>query len=89
MAFDLWYLFVEQVFGGFHLAVFGIAFVFLIIMMMGGVSILTNLWYNTVFIGVMYMGYGPRLIPAMFFMIALFYAIMQAKGFFQRSGGDY
>lgn len=86
---DLWGLFVENVFGSFHLAVFGICALMLIILMIGGVSILTNLYFNGIFISIMYLGYGPRLLAVLMFVSLIAWALMQFKGFIDRSGGNY
>jgi hypothetical protein len=82
-------LFVENIFGSFHLAVFGLVGLMLIILMIGGVSILTNLYYNAIFITVMYLGYGPRLLAVLLFVAMITWTLLQFKGFVDRSAGNY
>ncbi|MCK9370013.1 hypothetical protein M0R04_08930 [Candidatus Dojkabacteria bacterium] len=86
---DLWAFLVEGVFGGFHMTVAGLAGLFLIILMIGGVSLLTAMWYDAIFGTVMYMGYGTRLVPALVLLLLLVWFFLQFKGFIDRSGGNY
>lgn len=86
---DLWNLFVENVFGGFHMAVGGMGGILLVILILGGVSLLTAMWYDGIFFAVMYMGYGPRIIPAVIFIALMVWFFLQLKGFIDRSGGNY
>jgi hypothetical protein len=86
---DLWTLFVENVFGSYHLAVFGLCGLILIILMIGGVSLLTNLYFNVIFLGVMYLGYGQRLIMVLISILLITWTLLQLKGFIDRSGGNY
>jgi hypothetical protein len=75
---DLWMLLVEYVWGGFYAAIFGMAMIFLVILMMGGVSIFTALWFCGIFLFVMFLGNGVWLIvlPVSILIIYMF-----VKGF--------
>lgn len=86
---DLWWLFVENVFGGFYLAVIGLAAIYFVILVMGGVSLLTNIYYNMIFFTIMMMGYGTRLIPALVLISLIVWFFMQLKGYIDRSAGNY
>jgi hypothetical protein len=59
---DFWTLFVENVFGGFYAAVFGLCVIFMIILMMGGVSIYTSMFFIGIFLYVMMLGNGVWII---------------------------
>jgi hypothetical protein len=71
---DLWMLLVEYVWGGFYAAIFGMAMIFLVILMMGGVSIFTALWFCGIFLFVMFLGNGVWLIvlPVSILIIYMF-----------------
>ena len=75
---DLWTLLVELTFGGFYSAVFGMAFIFLIILMMGGVSIYTAMWFCAIFLFVMFLGNGVWIIVVPISILIIF---MFVKGF--------
>jgi len=75
---DLWSLLVEYVFGGFYVAIFGMALIFLIILMMGGVSIFTALWFCAIFLFVMFLGNGVWLIVL---PVSILIIYMLVKGF--------
>jgi len=58
-AFDLWTLFVDYVFGGFWIAVIGLALMMFIIMgPLGRISIYSVIWYLLMFVLAMTLGYG-------------------------------
>lgn len=58
-ALDLWQLLVVQTFGGFWMAVFGIALlIFIIMALLGRISIYSTTWYIIMFILTMTIGYG-------------------------------
>jgi len=59
---DLWLLFVEYVFGGFYFAIFGLSAIFLVILMLGGVSIFTALWFVGIFLFAMFLGNGTWIV---------------------------
>jgi len=62
-ALDLWNLFVTFTFGNFWMAVFGIIILLFIIMaVLGRVSIYTVTWYCIMFLLAMTLGYGMVLI---------------------------
>jgi hypothetical protein len=71
---DLWLLLVEYVWGGFYTTIFGMAMIFLIILMMGGVSIFTALWFCAIFLFVMFLGNGVWLVvvPVSILIIYMF-----------------
>ena len=75
---DLWSLLVEYTFGGFYSAVFGMTFIFLLILMMGGVSIFTAMWFCAIFLFVMFLGNGVWLIVV---PISILIIYMFVKGF--------
>ena len=57
--FDLWTLFVDNVFGGFWIAVLGLSLVIFIIMgVLGRISIYSTTWYILMFVLAMTLGYG-------------------------------
>ncbi len=86
---DLWALLVENIFGSFYVAILGLAAIFLIILILGGVSFLTALWYDGIFLVVMNLGYGTRIIPALVFIALFLWFALQIKGYIERSGGNY
>ena len=58
-ALDLWTLFVQGVFGGFWMAVMGLMLVMFIIMgVLGRISIYSVTWYCIMFLLAMTLGYG-------------------------------
>jgi len=58
-ALDLWTLFVSYVFGNFFMAVVGLALLMFIIMgILGKISVYTCMWYTIMFGVVMALGYG-------------------------------
>ena len=58
-ALDFWTLFVNYVFGGFWIAVLGLTLVMFIIMgVLGRISIYSATWYCVMFIAAMSLGYG-------------------------------
>ena len=58
-ALDLWTLFVQYVFGGFWIAVIGLTLVMFVIMgILGRISIYTVTWYLIMFILAMSLGFG-------------------------------
>jgi hypothetical protein len=75
---DLWSLLVEFTFGGFYVTIFGMSIIFLLILMMGGVSIFTALWFCAVFLFVMFLGNGVWLIVV---PVSILIIYMFVKGF--------
>lgn len=58
-ALDLWTLFVHYVFGGFWIAIIGLMLVMFIIMgVLGRISIYSVTWYLVMFFFAMSLGYG-------------------------------
>lgn len=74
--FDLWTVFVVNVFGGFWLSVLGLMTIIGIIMVMGGLSILTLIYYEMIFLYAMAIGYS-NLIGIFLFGLILFWSIIQ------------
>ena len=62
MPLDFWNLFVIQVFGGFWPAVIGLMAMFFVIMMVGKVSMYSQLGFLCMFIVCMAMGYGITIV---------------------------
>jgi len=72
-ALDFFTLFVSYVFGSFWLAVLGLAFVMFVVMgVLGRISIYSTISYCLVFVFVMALGYGYILITT---LITLFWLI--------------
>lgn len=69
---DFWALFVDYVFGGFYMAVFGIAIIMAIILMMGGVSIYTIVWFLAIYLYVMFLGNGVWLVVLPIWVLILY-----------------
>jgi hypothetical protein len=59
---DFWELLVVNTFGNFYSAIFGMALIFLIILMVGGVSIYSALWFCGLYLYVMFLGNGVWLV---------------------------
>ena len=69
-ALDFFGLFVSYVFGSFWLAIIGLVFVMFVIMgVLGRVSIWTTMWYCILFIQVMALGYGYVLVTTIITLI--------------------
>jgi len=69
-ALDFFGLFVSYVFGSFWLAIIGLVFVMFVIMgVLGRVSIWTTMWYCILFIQVMALGYGYVLVTTVITLI--------------------
>jgi len=77
-ALDFFTLFVSYVFGSFWIAVLGLAFVMFIVMgVLGRISIYSTMWYCIMFIQVMALGYGYLLITTtvtLLLMIGFFFS---------------
>ena len=71
---DFWELLVSNTFGGFYSAIFALAGIFLIILMIGGVSMYTALWFCGIFLFTMFLGNGTWIIvvPISVFIIFMF-----------------
>jgi uncharacterized membrane protein len=81
MPLDYWTLFVNYVFGGFWIAVIGLAFLFFIIMgPLGKISIYTVQWYIVLFVLTMTLGYGYALVVTFLNLLILLYFISSTKG---------
>lgn len=77
-ALDLWTLFVVQVFGSFWIAVAGITLLMFIIMgVLGRISIYSCIWYSIMFVLAMGLGYGYiviNIIITVAMLVALFFS---------------
>jgi hypothetical protein len=77
-AMDLYQVFVEYIFGGFWLSVFGLSGIMFIIMgLIGGLSPLTTITYCGVFVLAMAIGYTQPLIIIPLWSMILFWTITQ------------
>jgi hypothetical protein len=77
MPLDLWTLLVEYTFGGFWLAVLGVAFLMFILMaIFGRVSRFTTQWYLMFFLLAMALGYGYNLLNVLITIGLLFFIWM-------------
>ena len=83
---DLWEVFVESIFGGFWLSVVGLAVLFTIILMMGGLSAFSIMIFNLLFILSMTMGYGYPLITIPIWTACAAWSIFQVYKFISSSG---
>jgi len=83
MDFDLWSFFVEQVFGGFWIAVFGIALlIFLIISVFGRLSKMTSMHYILMYFMVMAIGYGYKTITVLIGFAILSAMYIEIKNYY-------
>ena len=82
MYFDLWTFFVDQLFGGFWLAVFGIlAIIFLIMGVFGRMSKMTVLNYTLLFFMTMCIGFGVRWITILISFAIITWVYIEFKNF--------
>lgn len=79
MVMDLYTLFIENVFGGFWLAVIGLAAVFFLMLAMGGVSAYSIGIFVMVFALAMAIGYGNSIITVPIVIFILSWSILQIK----------
>lgn len=75
--FDLWTVFVVQVFGGFWLSILGLMVVIGLILMFGGVSYFTLFVYELVFLISMTIGFGYNMITIPLFALIVFWSVTQ------------
>lgn len=87
---DMWDLLVTYTFGGFYSAILGMSMIFLVILMMGGVSIYTALWFCAIFLFVMCLGNGVLLIVLPVSIIIIFMLVKGIAAFLEASywGGN-
>lgn len=69
---SLWTLFVIEIFGSFWAAVFGLAIIMYIILVLGGTSQDTCLTYSFIFILFMCIGYGQILLSILMTIATVF-----------------
>lgn len=74
---NLWDLFVEFCFGSFWLAVFFIALIYFILLMMAGISYYTVIIFMLFYFLAMSIGYGYPLFTAFITIFAIIYMIYQ------------
>jgi len=71
-ALDFFTLFVSYVFGSFWLAVVGLALVMFVVMgVLGRISIYSTMWYCIMFVNVMALGYGFVVITTLVNLVLL------------------
>lgn len=77
-AYDLYQVFVENVFGGFWLSVFALAGIMWIMMaIIGGISMWTSMTYNLVFVYAMALGYTNMLFLLPLWTFIIFWSLSQ------------
>ncbi len=76
-AMNLWDFFVETVFGSFWISVIGLAGIFFIILMLGGISAWTNLTYQMVFLLAMAIGYGQAIVTVPLWVALVSWSVFQ------------
>lgn len=59
---NLWDVFVENVFGTFWISIAALCGIMFIILLLGGISVWTNLTYQAIFVLAMVVGYGQAII---------------------------
>ena len=74
---NLWDLFVEYVFGDFLLSVIGLAILLVLILIMGGISIITTGIFMGSFLIAMAIGYGEPLISVPIFAVGAIFFVTQ------------
>ena len=85
---DLYSVFVESVFGGFWLSVAGLAFVMFVIMtIIGGLSMWTTLTYIGFFILTMAIGYTQPLIIIPLWSVLMIWSVIQWSRFLNQTSG--
>ena len=81
-ALDFFTLFVSYVFGSFWLAVFGLAFVIFIVMgVLGRISIFSTMWYVGIFLYTMALGYGFTLVLTIINLVIMVMFILSWKSY--------
>jgi len=88
LAPDLYGVFVESVFGGFWLSVLGLAFVMFVIMtLVGGLSMWTTLTYISFFVLAMAIGYTQPIIIIPMWSILIIWSIIQWSRWINQTSG--
>lgn len=85
--FSLWDLFVNQIAGGFLIAVLLIMMIFAIILAIGGVSLFSTLLFSGVFAFAMSLGYGQTGLTTINAIIILSYFTFELHQLIERGGG--
>lgn len=83
MLISVYDLLVNEVAGGFWLAVLMMVVVMFLILAMGRVSAWTNLTYNGIFVFVMALGYGYRLVSILLWALIMIWAWSEILKFFK------
>jgi len=84
---SLWNFLVEQIFGGYWLAIAGITLIFFIIMVLGSVSIIDILGFLLIFLLAMALGYGYAIVTVPIVAFVVYWAISQYLRMLERGGG--
>ena len=83
---DLWMLLVENIAGGFWLAVMLVTFIFFIVLAIFGCSIFDNLTFNMMFLMAMAIGYGYAIITVPLSIFILGWFTFQFISWIERGG---
>jgi hypothetical protein len=86
-ALDLWTLFVNYVFGGFWLAVIGLALLMFVVMgILGKISIYSCTWYMVMFVLAMGLGYGYVTLNIIITLVLVVAFLFSGKNYLDRTG---
>ncbi len=86
-ALDLYTIFINYIFGGFWMAILGLTLLIFIIMgVLGRMSIYTVTWYCAMFILSLTIGYGYITLNIFITIILIIALIFSIKGFLDRGG---
>ena len=82
--FDLWTFFVEELFGGFWISVFALALIIFIIMaVLGRMSIFSCIYYELIFFLAMTLGYGYKWITVLIGVLIVGFFFLEIKNYTQ------
>lgn len=85
MPLDYFTLFVQYVFGGFWMAIAGLSLLFFIIMgVLGRISIYSTIWYIIFFLVAMTLGYGYVPITILIFVAICVAFYLTIKGYIDK-----
>lgn len=76
-AMNLWDILVEDLAGGFWIAVIIIVVCFGLILMFGGISFLSNMNFNLIFVFAMAIGFGQALISIILWILLVGWAVSE------------
>jgi hypothetical protein len=80
-AFDLWTLFVDYTFGNFWMTVIGLIFVMFIILLLGRISIFSNLLFCLMFLLAITLGYGLVIVNIFITLLLVIGTIFSIKSY--------